>query len=86
MLLALLLMAQTLQVTPCTSPAHRAFDFWIGDWDVFDVNGTEPSADVVVESILGGCVATRNTRAATGSVARASARTIRHAATGSRPG
>jgi ketosteroid isomerase-like protein len=56
MLLALLLSAQTLQVTSCTSPAHRAFDFWIGDWDVLDAGSMQRSAHVIVESILDGCV------------------------------
>jgi ketosteroid isomerase-like protein len=56
MLIALLLTVQTLQVAPCTSPAHRAFDFWIGDWDVFDAGASQPTAHVEVESILGGCV------------------------------
>jgi ketosteroid isomerase-like protein len=56
MLLALLLSAQTPQVTSCTSPAHRAFDFWIGDWDVLDVGSTQRTAHVIVEPILDGCV------------------------------
>jgi hypothetical protein len=25
---------------PCTSPAHRAFDFWLGDWQVQRPDGT----------------------------------------------
>src|SRR4051812_10423287 len=56
MLIALLLTLQTLQVTPCTSPAHRAFDFWIGDWDVLEAGASQPTAHVEVESILGGGV------------------------------
>lgn len=24
----------------CTTPAHHAFDFWLGDWDVADTAGT----------------------------------------------
>lgn len=24
---------------PCCSEAHNSFDFWIGDWTVYDVNG-----------------------------------------------
>ena len=23
----------------CAAAAHRAFDFWVGEWDVFDANG-----------------------------------------------
>ena len=25
---------------PCTSPEHRQFDFWLGDWEVRDPEGT----------------------------------------------
>jgi ketosteroid isomerase-like protein len=66
MLPALLLTLQTLQTTPCTSPAHRAFDFWIGDWDIVAVGASEPSAHAVVESILGGCVLRERYEDATG--------------------
>jgi len=38
------------------SPERRHFDFWIGDWDAFDVGGPKtPSARVRVMPILGGC-------------------------------
>jgi hypothetical protein len=39
----------------CRDPVHRQFDFWLGDWDVFDAEGPK-SAHVLVESILDGCV------------------------------
>ncbi|HUE24525.1 MAG TPA: hypothetical protein VMQ86_22770 [Bryobacteraceae bacterium] len=41
----------------CSAPAYRQFDFWIGDWDVFDAG--DPTAIVAharVERILDGCV------------------------------
>jgi ketosteroid isomerase-like protein len=41
----------------CASPESHQFDFWVGDWDVFDVD--EPAtrvARVQVDRILGGCV------------------------------
>ena len=42
---------------PCTDGAHRQFDFWIGDWDVFDVERpTVVVAHARVELILNGCV------------------------------
>ena len=45
------------QQQPCSSPAYRQFDFWVGDWDVFDAEKPEvKSAHVRVDSILGGCV------------------------------
>jgi len=41
----------------CTAPAYRQFDFWAGDWDVFDVDSpTKLVARVHVDRILDGCV------------------------------
>lgn len=40
----------------CNTPEHRQFDFWVGNWDVFDRGGTTKVADVRVEAILDGCV------------------------------
>jgi ketosteroid isomerase-like protein len=41
----------------CASAQHRAFDFWLGDWDVFDfAHPAAPIAHVVIDTILGGCV------------------------------
>src|SRR5919201_1241590 len=40
----------------CTSAEHRQFDFWIGDWDVFEADGTTKAAQVRVEPVLDGCV------------------------------
>jgi len=41
----------------CSSADYRRFDFWIGNWDVFDVAAPKVvSAHVRVDSILGGCV------------------------------
>jgi hypothetical protein len=40
----------------CTDAAYRAFDFWLGDWDVFEGAGRKPVARVGVTRILGGCV------------------------------
>ncbi len=42
---------------PCAAPEYRQLDFWIGDWDAFDIGGpTTPSARVRVDRILDGCV------------------------------
>jgi hypothetical protein len=41
----------------CTAPEYRQFDFWAGDWDVFDLD--KPGAAVArahVDAILDGCV------------------------------
>lgn len=41
----------------CGIPAYHQFDFWLGDWDTFDVGVREPSqARNQVSRILGGCV------------------------------
>jgi len=42
--------------TPCSAPAFRQFDFWAGDWDVFDVDSPAKVAHVRVDLILDGCV------------------------------
>ncbi len=41
--------------SPCTTPDHRAFDFWIGTWDVYDPSGTQRGHNEI-RSTLGGCV------------------------------
>ena len=41
--------------TPCSAPEYRQFDFWLGDWDVFDVNESKPSMRIRVERMLDGC-------------------------------
>ena len=37
----------------CTDPDHRAFDFWIGEWDVFAAGSTNPVAHSRIEKIVG---------------------------------
>jgi ketosteroid isomerase-like protein len=45
------------QSTPaCSTPAYHQFDFWVGDWDVFEPGATTSSAHVRVDRMLGGCV------------------------------
>jgi ketosteroid isomerase-like protein len=41
---------------PCSAPEFRQFDFWIGDWDAFDVGKSAIVAHARVDSILDGCV------------------------------
>ena len=38
----------------CTEPAHRQFDFWIGEWDVLLPDG-KPAGRNHIVSIAGGC-------------------------------
>jgi hypothetical protein len=52
----------------CTAPEYRQFDFWIGDWDAFDVDKpSTPVARTRVERILDGCVLLEDYQAANGS-------------------
>ena len=39
---------------PCSSPEHRQFDFWIGQWDVKTPDGKLAGRNTI-EPILGGC-------------------------------
>jgi hypothetical protein len=40
----------------CRSPEHRQFDFWVGDWDVYDHPDTAKAvARIQVTSIMDGC-------------------------------
>jgi hypothetical protein len=49
--------APALERSGCRDPLYRAFDFWAGDWDVYDQDQPrEKVARVVVELILGRCV------------------------------
>jgi hypothetical protein len=40
----------------CASPAHRQFDFWLGDWDVVDAHTQAKVARVHVTRTLDDCV------------------------------
>jgi len=55
------------RVAACGAPEFRAFDFWIGSWEV-----TGPQGNIVghnrIESAHGGCVLRENWTGATGSV------------------
>ena len=44
--------AQTPNSRRCDTAGDRQFDFFVGDWDVFDRGGTSKAADVRVEKIL----------------------------------
>jgi ketosteroid isomerase-like protein len=40
----------------CAAPAYRQFDFWAGDWEVFEIGGATKVAHARVDVILDGCV------------------------------
>jgi ketosteroid isomerase-like protein len=48
--------AASAQSASCAAPEYRQFDFWVGDWDAFEIDGPEKVARTRVELILDGCV------------------------------
>ena len=51
---------------PCMAkPESRRFDFWVGDWNVFNPQGKQVGTSHV-ERVSGGCALLENWRAATG--------------------
>ena len=48
--------AQSTTSGPCFGPEYHEFDFWLGDWDSFDVASATKDARVRVDKILDGCV------------------------------
>ena len=40
----------------CVAAEYRQFDFWVGDWDMFEGTSTTPVARAHVDLILDGCV------------------------------
>ena len=73
-ILILCMMSSFLQSLPssasklpsCTSVESRQFDFWIGDWDVFERGDASQRAHVRVDPILDGCVLWERYEDATG--------------------
>jgi hypothetical protein len=58
LLAALIILWQTQtfgQKLPCSNPAYRSFDFWIGNWEVFGKNGSK-AGDSKISLILDSCV------------------------------
>ena len=52
--------AQQVPAHPCaTDTMYRQFDFWIGDWDVYGLNGKK-AGDSRIELILDSCVILEN--------------------------
>jgi len=60
-LAALVLAAPALAQTPaptCEAPEHRAFDFWLGQWDVYVTGGDQLAGRSTIASEDRGCVIT----------------------------
>ena len=54
----------------CAAPPYRQFDFWVGEWEVFDPTGTSFLGINIVKSELGGCAVGENWTGAGGSPGR----------------
>lgn len=52
--------------TTCKDPTYHQFDFWAGNWDVFDVGSPTKVAHARVDSILEGCVLREDYRSKNG--------------------
>lgn len=51
---------------PCENdPRYRAFDFWVGDWDVYDPSGQQVGSNKI-EKLLRGCLLLENWTSAYG--------------------
>ena len=67
-LIALLLaQAATAPAAPVTPPApacdaveHKAFDFWVGEWDVYPAGKDTPVARSSIEKLYAGCAVREN--------------------------
>jgi hypothetical protein len=53
--------AQQPQAPPtCEAPEHRAFDFWIGEWDAFRADNNAPAGRSSIRAEDQGCVITEH--------------------------
>lgn len=60
---AALMSAQAAAATPpppCTDPAFAAFDFWVGEWDVYQAGKDALVAHSRIEKLYGGCAIREN--------------------------
>ncbi len=53
------------QNCPCCTPAHEAFDFWVGEWEVRDTSGTIVGTNTIIKN-TGGCLLTEHWQGSTG--------------------
>lgn len=60
--IALQAVPATVQATPppppqtCQTEAHAAFDYWVGEWDVFPTGADKKVAESRIERVSAGCV------------------------------
>ncbi|RYZ25999.1 MAG: DUF1579 domain-containing protein [Chitinophagaceae bacterium] len=69
LLVPFLHLAAQVQKSPCTTnPVYRQFDFWIGEWDVYALNGKK-AGDSKIELILDSCIILENWKSMNGNYA-----------------
>lgn len=61
--------AQTSENCSCCSSAHQQFDFWLGDWEVFDSQGNKIGENLI-EKLENNCLITETWKAGNGSSGR----------------
>lgn len=71
LLLAILLLAKGAMAyaEACSTQQHRQFDFWLGDWDVFDASGQQVGRNHIF-SVLDGCALSENWTSASGNAGK----------------
>ena len=52
--------AQAVRADLCKSPAHHAFDFWIGRWTVTETKTGKPAGQSLIEQLYNGCALREN--------------------------
>jgi hypothetical protein len=52
---AMLICLATSAQRPCSNPVYRQFDFWIGEWEAYGVNG-QKAGDSKISLILDSCI------------------------------
>jgi len=57
--------AQNDSTCPCCSENHKAFDFWVGNWTVYNTSGKLIGTNKVIK-LQGGCVVQENWKASNG--------------------
>ena len=50
---------EAVQIPPCSGEEYNQFDFWVGEWEVFNPQGQKVGENRV-EKILGGCSVQEN--------------------------
>jgi len=52
-------LAQQLSKVPCSDSVYRQFDFWIGEWEAYNLKG-QKAGDSKIELILDSCIILEN--------------------------